>query len=155
MSRYEDEQGRTGSRDWDRSPDFGASDDRYDRNYGYYDPPYRRDIDSASEAYQKYSNPFGPFHGIRLSNPSHYGRGPKGWQRSNERIREEIIDRLTDHPAIDATDIDVQVQDGEVTLSGSVSDRYMKRMAEDVAESVMGVRDVQNRLRATAGLVTA
>jgi osmotically-inducible protein OsmY len=75
------------------------------------------------------------------------GRGPRGYRRSDERIREEVNDRLTDHGDIDASDIEVNVMDGDVVLEGFVDDRRTKRLAEDVAESVSGVRDVINHLR--------
>ena len=75
------------------------------------------------------------------------GRGPKGYQRSDERLRDEVSDRLMADDRIDASDIEVQVQDGEVTLTGTVNDRVSKRRAEDCAEMVMGVRDVMNQLR--------
>jgi hypothetical protein len=75
------------------------------------------------------------------------GRGPKGWQRSDERVRDDINERLTDHPELDATEIQVQVNQGEVTLSGTVDERRAKRLAEDIAESVSGVKDVHNQLR--------
>ena len=75
------------------------------------------------------------------------GRGPKGWQRSDDRIREDINERLTDHPHIDASEIEVTVQNGEVTLTGTVEERNAKRLAEDVAESVSGVREVHNQIR--------
>jgi hypothetical protein len=75
------------------------------------------------------------------------GRGPRNYTRSNDRIREEVSDRLADHPWVDASQIDVGVDDGVVTLTGSVEDRTQKRMAEDIADSVSGVRDVNNQLR--------
>jgi hypothetical protein len=75
------------------------------------------------------------------------GRGPKGYQRSDERIREDVNERLTDHPDIDASEIEVQVREGEVTLTGTVEDRQTKRRAEDVAESVSGVKEIHNQLR--------
>lgn len=77
----------------------------------------------------------------------HRGRGPRGYRRSDERIREDINDRLTDHPYIDASDIEVTVNNGEVKLNGVVESRQAKRLAEDIAESVSGVTDVENRLR--------
>jgi len=76
------------------------------------------------------------------------GRGPKGYQRSDDRIREDVCERLTQHPEIDAVDIEIQVKNGEVTLMGTVDRRDEKRLAEDVAESVSGVKDVHNQLRA-------
>lgn len=83
----------------------------------------------------------------RQQDEQHRGRGPKGYTRSDERIREDVCDRLSDDWRIDASDIEVQVQDGEVTLTGSVNDRQLKRRAEDVAEEISGVRNVQNNLR--------
>jgi osmotically-inducible protein OsmY len=75
------------------------------------------------------------------------GRGPKGYQRSDARINEDVCDRLCDAGDIDASQIEVRVENGEVTLNGSVSDRAEKRRAEDLIEHVSGVRDVCNNLR--------
>jgi hypothetical protein len=77
----------------------------------------------------------------------HSGRGPQGYRRSDERIHEEVCDRLTAHGHVDASEIEVQVKDGEVTLTGKVGDRRQKREAENVAEGVRGVVDVHNQLR--------
>ena len=82
----------------------------------------------------------------RRRNESHRGRGPKGYRRSDDRIKEDVSDRLTDNDLLDATDIDVDVKECSVVLSGSVSDRYAKRLAEDITEGVPGVRNVENRL---------
>src|SRR3712207_5795092 len=83
----------------------------------------------------------------------HRGRGQKGYQRSDERIREDVNDRLTDDPHVDASEIEVSVHNREVTLTGTVNSRFEKRHAEDLAESVSGVAHVQNNLRVgqTAG----
>jgi hypothetical protein len=75
------------------------------------------------------------------------GRGPKNWHRSDERIREDVNERLTDHPDIDASEIEVQVKNGEVTLAGTLNDRHSKRLAEEVAERVSGVKEVHNQVR--------
>lgn len=77
----------------------------------------------------------------------HRGRGPKGYTRSDERIRDDVSDRLSDDPMVDASDIEVTVSEREVTLSGTVDSRGARRRAEDVAESVSGVSYVQNNLR--------
>jgi hypothetical protein len=82
--------------------------------------------------------------------PAFRGRGPKGYRRSDERIREDIAEYLTEDPYIDASNMEVEVQDGEVTLSGTVPDRWSRRSAEDLAECVSGVRHVQNNLRIAA-----
>lgn len=77
----------------------------------------------------------------------HRGRGPKGYSRSDDRIREDVCDLLTDDARIDASDIEVAVVKGEVTLSGHVHSRQDKRRAEDCADDVAGVQHVQNNLR--------
>lgn len=75
------------------------------------------------------------------------GRGPKGYRRSDERLREDVCDRLADDPWVDASDITVEVKDAEITLSGTVTEREQKRRAEDCVERASGVRNVINNLR--------
>lgn len=83
----------------------------------------------------------------RRRQDQHRGRGPRGYARSDERIKEDVNDRLTDDGMLDASDIEVEVSEREVTLSGEVSSRSDKRRAEDIAEDVSGVSHVQNNLR--------
>jgi len=82
-----------------------------------------------------------------ISRGSFAGRGPQGYKRSDERITEDINEELTQDADIDASNISVEVQKGEVTLKGTVPDRETKRRAEDIAESCSGVTEVQNQLR--------
>jgi osmotically-inducible protein OsmY len=77
----------------------------------------------------------------------HTGRGPRGYKRSDERIQEEVSDRLEDDDWLDASDIDVRSEDGVVILEGTVKNKEAKRRAEDLADSCKGVKDVMNRLR--------
>jgi len=77
----------------------------------------------------------------------HRGRGPRGYRRSDERIKEDVNDRLSDDYYLDASDVEVNVENTEVTLTGTVKNRSDKRRAEDLAESVSGVTNVENRLR--------
>jgi BON domain len=79
--------------------------------------------------------------------PSFAGLGPKEYRRSDERIREDVCEALAAHPAIDASDLEVAVRDGAVTLRGTVDDRTSKRLAVDVAESIIGVTDVASEVR--------
>jgi hypothetical protein len=79
------------------------------------------------------------------------GQGPEGYQRSDERIHEEVCERLSANGRLDAGRIRVRVDDGEVTLEGSVADRRSKRLAEAIADTVRGVADVHNRLTLTRG----
>ena len=83
---------------------------------------------------------------LRSAGP-HAGKGPKNYVRSDERIREEISDELMAAGDVDASEIEVKVSTGEVTLTGSVDSRDTKRRAEHLVESIQGVRDVQNHLR--------
>jgi osmotically-inducible protein OsmY len=103
---------------------------------GYYG--YDRSSTSASGGY-----------GGSTGRQSHAGRGPRRYRRSDERIMEDVSERLTTDPDVDATDIEVTVTDGHVTLSGTVDDRRAKRLAEVDAEDVWGVVEVENRLRVT------
>lgn len=75
------------------------------------------------------------------------GYGPRGYHRSDERINEDVCERFTENGDLDATDIEVAVMGGEVTLSGTVATRSQKRLAEDIADAVIGVNEVHNRLR--------
>ncbi len=76
-----------------------------------------------------------------------YGKGPKGWRRSDERIREEVCEALSNDIHLDASEIDVKVESGTVTLSGTVTDRESKRAAESCVEHLSGVEDVHNEIR--------
>lgn len=79
------------------------------------------------------------------------GKGPKGYTRSDDRIKEDVCDCLTDDHHVDASSIEVQVRNGEVTLGGTVDSRETKRRAEDLVERASGVKHVQNNLRVQTG----
>jgi len=88
--------------------------------------------------------------GWRNESGTFAGRGPRSYQRSDDRVREDVNERLTADPRIDASDIEVRVQNGEVTLSGTVCDRRSRRMAEEIIEDLPGVRDVRVELKIDA-----
>lgn len=79
------------------------------------------------------------------------GRGPKGYQRSDDRIREDVAEELSFNGEIDASGIDVVVNNCVVTLEGEIEDRDQKRLAEDIAEAAPGVREVRNNLKVRRG----
>jgi osmotically-inducible protein OsmY len=121
-----------GNRAFSGSSSYGGRDDdrsgREDRDYGrnqYGDRPASRDMSAGQFA----------------------GRGPKGYKRSDERIREDVCEALTRHGDVDASEIEVKVENGEVTLTGTVSDRQQKRLAEDCVDAIRGIGDVHNQLR--------
>ena len=82
----------------------------------------------------------------------HFGKGPKGYRRADDRIKEEVCESLRVHTEIDATEVEVEVKDGVVALSGTVDSRKTKRMIEDELENVSGVNDVKNDLRILASV---
>jgi hypothetical protein len=75
------------------------------------------------------------------------GRGPKNYVRSDERLREVINERLTADPDIDASEIEVEVSNGSVTLSGHVDRRQTRYHVEDLVDRCHGVSAIDNRLR--------
>ncbi len=171
---YDRERTRAGNYDYDRygGTQYGRGrsyDEGYD--YGYYEPGYsnRNTLDqtdwgygydwgpdySGSRGSSRYdygarnpSRSYGsPYESYDWMAPGPYtGYGPEGYRRSDDRIRDEVNDRLKQHGRLDASKIAVDVHDGDVALKGEVKSRRDKRTAEDTVESVMGVRDVHNEL---------
>lgn len=90
---------------------------------------------------------FGDEEAARRRRQDHRGRGPSGYVRSDERVQEDVNDALTEDWFVDASDIQVSVANGDVTLDGTVSSRDEKRRAENVIEDLSGVKNVQNNLR--------
>src|SRR5262249_36107956 len=82
---------------------------------------------------------------------SYRGHGPSNYTRTDERIREDASERLTDDWSVDARNIEVKVSGGEITLDGTVRTRDQKRRAEDLVEDLSGVKHVQNNLRVDEG----
>ncbi len=87
------------------------------------------------------------YYGERRNEGQFRGKGPRGYQRADERIQDDVNDRLSEDPHLDASDIEVSVKASEVTLNGEVATRADKRRAEDCVEKVSGVTNVQNNLR--------
>lgn len=83
--------------------------------------------------------------------PSFAGLGPRNYRRSDGRIGDEVVQRLADADWVDASEIEVEVSDGVVTLEGAVGSREARRAAEDLVAEVSGVVDVVNRLRPRQG----
>src|SRR4051812_48619217 len=65
---------------------------------------------------------------------------------SDERIREEVCEHLWRGAHVDVADVSVEVNQGIVTLEGTVPFRQMKYAVEDIVASCHGVRDVENRV---------
>jgi osmotically-inducible protein OsmY len=83
----------------------------------------------------------------RMQAGFHRGKGPRSYKRSDVKILDDVHDILMEDPYVDASDIEIDVKEGEVTLTGSVDDRNTKRRVEDLVESISGVKHLENRLR--------
>ncbi len=112
---------------------YGAGTGRGFSGYGYEGSASR---EQSSFGSQNYGGQTG----------QHRGKGPKGYQRTDERLKELICERLRDDPEIDPSEVTITVQGGKVTLEGMVESRHAKNAIEDVAEQ-FGVQEVQNNLR--------
>jgi predicted amino acid-binding ACT domain protein len=122
---------------------FGNNNDRdFGNQSGSAGPgSYGRNEPTSGGNYGSDTRGFGQDRNNRVE-----GRGPKNYRRSDERIREEVCERLM-QGGINAEEVDVQVKDGQVTLAGTVENRQDKREIEDLADEVLGVKEVQNQLR--------
>ncbi len=79
------------------------------------------------------------------------GLPPKGYSRSDDRIREDVCDELTRRPDVDPRRVTVAVRDGEVTLEGAVENLRARHLADEIATNCAGVKQVHNRLRIEKG----
>jgi hypothetical protein len=137
---------------------YGGDADRFQGGVvdaGHGGPP----DDSGFAPARGHDSGFAAFGGLDPSDPavqaerprqggrSLRGRGPKNYRRSDERIREDLCERLTDDSIIDASEVEVRVEEREITLAGFVHDRPSRRRAEDIAEGISGVTNVRNDLR--------
>jgi hypothetical protein len=77
----------------------------------------------------------------------HYGKGPKGYKRSDDRIREEVCEVMSRQGFVDASEVEVTVESGVVRLTGTVETRTDKRALEQMADRVHGVEEVRNEIR--------
>jgi osmotically-inducible protein OsmY len=139
----------TGYRDYASG---GRGQDEYgtsrDRSRGYWNPDEDRDDRGFFErAGDEIASWFGDEDAERRREMDNRGRGPGNYTRSDERILEDVCDQLTEDWRVDASNIQVTVKEGEVTLDGTVDSRQAKRRAEDCVHDLSGVKHVQNNLR--------
>lgn len=146
---------------------YGGFSDQYDngrlrsldhdqRPGGVTGIPFDDDFDIETNDYfpdhgEKRIKTRGFYHygGSKPSRPIYQGIGPKGWKRSDERIKEDVCHVLEQSYEVDASGLEVEVQDGCVSLKGEIESVGMRRVAEDLVGSVPGVVDVFCQLRIT------
>lgn len=82
---------------------------------------------------------------------SHAGKGPRGWTLRDERLIEEVSDRLMDDRLLDARQVEVSANAGVITLAGQVPGASDAAHAEMLARQAPGVTGVVNRLQVRPG----
>ena len=65
---------------------------------------------------------------------------------SDKDIQEKIIAKLKQEHQVDASKIQVEVQNGKVTLTGEVSSAEAQSSANWITTGIQGVTDVMNQL---------
>lgn len=67
--------------------------------------------------------------------------------RNDERIKRDVAAQLSRNSRVDSGAVNVEVTDGEVTLSGTLPSLSVCMAAVEMSESVAGVRSVKNNLK--------
>ena len=119
--------------------DYGQAD--YATDFGY-DPagptaPTRSWIERAGDFFSANRAPAAD----AAVEPPRRRRGP-----SDRVLWAVIVERLEDERRLDVRDVEVVVENAEVTLNGTVKHKDDRRRVEDVAD-IRGVKHVQNNLR--------
>ncbi|NIT56263.1 MAG: BON domain-containing protein [Aliifodinibius sp.] len=66
--------------------------------------------------------------------------------RTDEDIAKEVKDALTFDPATEAYEINVTVDNGMVTLTGTVDSRQEKKLTKEVVKGVKGIKAIKNNI---------
>jgi osmotically-inducible protein OsmY len=150
MRPQEDDYGQADySEDWGYDRDRGAyrrayEDREFDRDARYRGERERDEDRRDRREPRSWMDRAGDFFTGRAEGDRRVGRrrGP-----SDRVLWAVIVERLEDQRGLDLRDVEVLVEDGEVTLNGTVRRKEDKRRIEDIAD-IDGVRHVQNNLRA-------
>ena len=70
-----------------------------------------------------------------------------GAARTDDLIAEDVLAGLEAAEEIDAAVVDIYVENGVVSLNGTVDSYAIKKLATKIAERVEGVTEVHNHLR--------
>lgn len=145
------ESGRSSSSQW-RPEESSRDRQQYGRQYESqsFDQPYPAGFQSDFGSSQRATR-YGFGREGYSESGSHRGKGPKGYARSDDRLKEVICEKLTDDPMIDASEISIEVTGQIVKLTGTVDDRSTKYEVEELVERCGGVKDIDNQLRVRSG----
>lgn len=158
-----------------RNPAWPGWGRGYGGDYGAYGGDYSGEAEDHYQAWPGHDFPGGrglparnvgaapgqpglaePSHGSSPSRQADSFRGlaPAGYRRSDQRISDDLHQRLTEDPWVDARAVELDVQDGHVTLRGEVDERAMKHRCEDIAAVCPGVTGISNGIRVRARAFT-
>lgn len=87
----------------------------------------------------------------RMAGPSRHPLAPRDMRRADAQVYEDICEALVERDDVDSSDVTVTVRESEVTLEGSVPERSMRYLIEDLAAGHPAVRDVENRIKVRPG----
>lgn len=134
------------SRDYSRE---SYSQNNYDRPQQFGSQRWSQPIQQGqpSQYGQQWSAQGSSWNQGRYTRSQETGRGPKGYRRSDERLREDVCEALSHHRDIDASEVEVNVSEGVLTLTGTVEHRQMKRAIEDIVDHISGITDVKNEIK--------
>ncbi|WP_284454372.1 BON domain-containing protein [Cupriavidus campinensis] len=133
---------------------LGASG--YDEELGYRPSRRRADDDDDRDQGEEHGALYNLGHRIGEAVSNFFGLDdddidkrnvPRGYTRTDERIRDQICERLTFTSGVDVGEVSVDVDKGKVTLSGTVHQRSQKYAIEDIADNTFGVTEVENNIR--------
>lgn len=144
----------TGAPGWGGSGFTGGA---YAYGYGSRYPTRSPESEYSDESAVSYGGSYGRGYGrtggygtMSGHGERQYARGPKGYQRSDERLKEDISERLMEACDIDSSEVTVDVKGAKVILEGIVPSRHMKHAIEDMVDACPGVQDIDNRIRVSS-----
>jgi osmotically-inducible protein OsmY len=70
---------------------------------------------------------------------------------SDEELFDEINRRLSLHEGIDLTEISLQIQDGVVTLKGTVDSQRTRQIIQDITSRLGSLREIHNEILVEEG----
>lgn len=68
-------------------------------------------------------------------------------KKSNDVLREEVVEAIKWEPLLSSNEIDVSVQDGIVILGGTVDNYTQKREAEQAVKNIAGVKAIVDDMK--------
>ncbi len=103
---------------------------------------------SDSGQRNSYSSDFDPSYRDQYEiKRNYYGFGPKGYKRSDQKLKDEASLLLNQDPILDSSNINIEVFNNVIYLRGFVDSRKDKKRAELLIEDIFGIEDIQNQLK--------